>query len=480
MTKIFYVIIGVMVAVMSSCSINSYDPALTRVDIARYRLPDNLNMINDSTSMASLLWQDYYSDYYLHNLIDSAITRNLSLHNALLQVNKAESYVRRSKGSFFPNVNLSIYQNQMKVSRNPSAYNLHGAGIGISDWEIDLWSRLRNVKKSRLEALMREQAVMQGVKVKLIADVATLYYRLVGLDAKLKAVNEMIAMNQRYLDELESRYPQSSSNNDGSSFGSVAVGRRALAIEQARAELYRSKAIKPRIENDIFITENAINLLLSRSDGKIERIDIEKVMAYSNLNDTIEIGVPAHLISYRPDVMAAEHAVREAFAIKDAARAAMYPRLTISGNLATEESLYGSWKNFPTSVVYNLFAGLTQPLFRKGELKHDLRLKEITSHQKVADFKQTLLTACVDVSNVLANYKTNREVIANMAKRYDALFSAYTFSRQLNRSNRADYIDVLVAQGQLLNARLELSDAMIAYYTNRIAIYRALGGGALL
>lgn len=479
MNKIFNVIIGVIIATISSCSINTYDPALTTIDVTCYRLPDSMHLVNDSTSMALMLWQDYYSDYYLHNLIDSAISRNLSLHNAILQVNKAESYISRSNGSFLPNVNLSIYQNQMKVSRNPSAYNMHGVGLGISDWEIDMWSRLRNAKKSKIEALMKEQAVMQSVKVKLIADVATLYYRLVGLDAKLKAINEMITMNQHYLHELGSRYPQSLSNKEVS-FSTVAVGRSALAIEQAKAELYRSKSLKPRIENDIFITENAINLLLSRSEGEIERIDIEQVVTSNSFNDTIDIGVPAHLISYRPDVIAAEYAVREAFAIKDAASAAMYPRITISGNLATEESLYGSWKNFPTSVVYNLFAGLTQPLFRKKELKHDLRIKEITTHQKVADFKQTLLKACIDVSNVLANYKTNREVIANMAKRYDALFNAYTFSRQLNLTNRADYIDVLVAQGQLLNARMELSDAMIAYYTNRVAIYRVLGGGAML
>lgn len=480
MRKILYAIIGIVAAAVSSCSIDTYDKSLTRIDIERFRIPDSIAAIEQDSTVASLLWQDYYSDYHLHNLIDSAITRNLSLHNAIMQVEKAASYVSRSNGSFFPNVNLSLYQNQIKISRNNDAYNLHGVGIGVSDWEIDLWSRLRNVKKSRFAALVKEQAVMHGVKVKLIADVAALYYRLIGLDAKLKATNEMILMNQHYLEELERRYPFASSNGDGNRFGLSAISRRTLSIEQARAELHRSKAVKPRIENEIFVTENAINLLLSRSEGPIPRSDIEKVLTDENWKDTIAIGVPAHLIRFRPDVMAAENAVIEAFAIKDAARAAMYPRLTLSGNIATEESLYGSWSDFSTSVVYNLFAGFTQPLFRKGELKHDLRLKEITANQKVADFRQTLLAACTDVSNVLVSYKTNREVIANLSKRYDSLFKVYTLSRQLNHANRADYLDVIMAQSQLLNARLELSDAMIAYYTNRVAIYRALGGGASL
>lgn len=479
MKKIFYVIICATVSIVSSCSVNTYDSSLTHIEIEQFRIPDSTNAVVEDSTMASLLWQDYYNDHHLRNLIDSAITRNLSLYNAILQVEKAESYISRSTASFFPNVNLSIYQNQIKISHNNESYNMHGLGLGVSDWEIDLWSRLRNTKKSRLAALIREQSVMHGVKVKLIADIATLYYRLVGLDAKLKAVDEMIGMNQRYLDDLSGRYPIASSKKDTGSLGSIAIGRRSLAIEQARAELYRSKALKPRIQNEIFITENAINLLLSRDYTPIPRTDIEKAISHGNWNDTIAIGVPAQLIRFRPDVMAAESAVREAFAIKDAARAAMYPRLTLSGNLATEESLNGSWNDFSTSIVYNLFAGLTQPIFRKGELKHDYRLKEITSHQKVADFRQTVLAACTDISNTLATYKTNREVIANLAKRYDALFNAYTFSRQLNHTNRADYLDVIAAQSQLLNARLELSDAMIAYYTNRVAIYRALGGGAL-
>ena len=113
------------------------------------------------------------------------------------------------------------------------------------------------------------------------------------------------------------------------------------------------------------------------------------------------------------------------------------------------------------------------------QLRQDWRLKEITTHQRVADFHQTVLAACVDVSNVLVAYKNNHEIISHLAKRYEALFNAYTYSRQLNSANRADYLDVISAQNQLLNARFELSDAMVAYYINRVAIYRALGGGSL-
>lgn len=106
-------------------------------------------------------------------------------------------------------------------------------------------------------------------------------------------------------------------------------------------------------------------------------------------------------------------------------------------------------------------------------------MRELSSNQKVAEFQQTVLSACVEVSNALMGYKTDREIFVSLSKRYDSLFKAYTYSRQLNRTGRTDYIDVLAAQGQLLQTRLDLSDALISYYTQRITLYKALGGGAL-
>lgn len=461
------------------CSFNSYDKTISEIKITEYRKPDSLHVINEDSVVANTLWQDYYSDNNLRNLIDSALMRNNLLHNTILQVEKANEYVKRSKGDFFPNINLNLYQDQAKISRVDYPYNTHGVGLAVTDWEIDLWGKLRGMKKAKYAALMKEQSIMQGVKVSLIANVASLYYKLVGLDAKLKAIDEMIEVDEIYLADLEYRYKSHSNNDENAGFLSRTVSRGTIAIEQAKAELYKAKSIRPKIEKEIFVTENAINLLLSRSEGEIERSSLDTIMFGEEWSDTISIGVPSDLIRFRPDVMAAEYAIIEEYSMKDVAKASLYPKLTLRANIATEENLNGSWNDFSTSIIYNLFAGLTQPIFRKGELTREKRVRELSSNQKVAEFQQTVLSACVEVSNALMGYKTDREIFVSLSKRYDSLFKAYTYSRQLNRTGRTDYIDVLAAQGQLLQTRLDLSDALISYYTQRITLYKALGGGAL-
>ena len=268
----------------------------------------------------------------------------------------------------------------------------------------------------------------------------------------MEAVQEIIVSNQAYLEEQEALLRKGTrkdttqlviaSAGEGSS---SALSRTHVAVEQAKAELYRAKAILPDIQSELFITENTLNLLLSRTEGEIQRADLETVIHSRALNDSIAIGIPADLIQYRPDVMLAEAKVREAFHLQDVARAALYPSLRLEVSLFSSEDLVGSWSDFPTSIVYNLFAGLIQPILSQGELRHAKRVKEIESQQRLMEFKQTVLAACTEVSNTLMYYKMNYSRFVNLAQRYAALKNALSYSQQLYRERKASYLDVLAA-----------------------------------
>ena len=471
-----------------SCSFHSYQPALTKIDIPAYRQPDSLSMVKEGLTVAGIVWHDYYTDPHLAPLIDSALVRNHTLQSSLLQIQKAVSYYDKSLMSFFPSVTLSLYQNQKKEHAPNVHYNEHGLGIALTNWEVELWGKLSSKRKAAFESLLQDQASMQGVRVKLIADVATLYYRLVGLDEKLGAVQEIIVSNQTYLEEQEELLRQGTKRDTTRQLTiampgdrpSSALSRTHVAVEQAKAELYRAKAILPDIQSELFITENTLNLLLSRTGGEIRRADLETVIHSRALKDSIAIGIPADLIQYRPDVMLAEAKVREAFHLQDVARAALYPSLRLEVGLFSSENHVGSWSDFPTSIVYDLFAGLIQPIFSQGELRHTKRVKEIESQQRLVEFKQTVLAACTEVSNTLMYYKMNYMRFVNLAQRYAALKNALSYSQQLYRDRKASYLDVLAAQSQLLQIRLDLADAFIGYCTQRITLYKALGGGVML
>ena len=467
---------------VGGCSFHSYHSAITEIEIPHYRKPDSLSMVDEGRSIASMIWQDYYRDNNLRALIDSAIQRNLTLYSSFLQMEKANSYIRKANSSFWPSVDIRLSQNEIQRDNPSYAFNQHGIGLSVSQWEIDLWGKLTSSKRASVANALRQEATMRGVKVKLIADVAMLYYRLIGLDTKLQATNDIIAKNQAYLNEQEKlivRYNHERNKGKLRQSADELISRSSIAVEQAKAELYRAKAVKPDIQAQIFIAENAMNLLLSRESGEIPRTRIEDILTPELLTDTIHIGVPAELLHFRPDVMAAEYAVREAFHLKDAARSAFYPSLTLNASLGTEENLNTRWSDFSGTIVYNLFAGITQPLFNKGNLRHNKRLRDLESQQKLADYKQTVLGACMEVSNTLVYYQMNYLKITNIAKRYEALRKAFDYSRELYGKNTATYLDVLAAQSQLLQTRLEMSDAFVSYYSRRIELYKALGGGVL-
>ena len=156
-----------------SCSFHSYQPALTRIEVPAYRQPDSLSMVKEGFTVAGIVWHDYYTDPQLAPLIDSALVRNHTLQSSLLQIQKAVSYYDKSLMSFFPSVTLSLYQNQKKEHAPGVHYNEHGVGIALTNWEVDILGKLSSKRKAAFESLLQDQASMQGVRVKLIADVAT-------------------------------------------------------------------------------------------------------------------------------------------------------------------------------------------------------------------------------------------------------------------------------------------------------------------
>lgn len=481
------VLFFLVIPLLASCSFNSYLPEYTEVDMPQYHIPDSLAVFADTNTMAAMVWQDYYSDTCLRKLIDEGLRNNPTLHIAMLQIEKAQSYCLKTVGDFAPILNFAVSQNQQKRPFRDTPYNEHGFGFTMTRWELDLWGKIRSTRKAALSDLLARESSAQAVKVRLIADIAKNYYKLVGLDAKLMVVNDMIVRNEEFLDAQMSLL-------GGGKAGRVAVSDRHVfsvtsnnvsishvAVEQAKAELYKVSAVKPDIEAAIFVTENALNMLLGRASGTIERASLDDMVADNSfVHDTLAIGVPAQLLRYRPDVMAAEYGVKRAFHLQDAAKAAMFPALTLSGTIRSAESYNVDWSNFPSTISYNLFAGLTQPLLNHGMLKYNKRLREIEAQQKIDTYRQTVLGAYFEVSNLLVHYRISKDKMENMIKQNSALTAALTYSMMLYKNKKASYLDVLAAQRPIMQARMQLADAFVQYYSNNIDLYKALGGGSVL
>ncbi|MEZ5198411.1 MAG: TolC family protein, partial [Bacteroidales bacterium] len=248
----------------------------------------------------------------------------------------------------------------------------------------------------------------------------------------------------------------------------------ASAVEQSYALLYSTQLTVPSLESQIREQENAICILLGRNPGEIKRSSIES----QSVNTDLKIGVPIQLLSRRPDVKQAELNVLAAYAMTDAAKASFYPSLTITSVSFGFAS--GDFSNFfhPENLAANFAAGLTQPIFNRKQLKGNLKLAESQQEEALLTFRNTILSAGQEVSDILYGYQSSLKKNDYRGRQITSLNNAVIYSQSLLIAGEAIYTEVLSAQSDLLSAQLNQVNDKLEQLIFGVNLYRALGGGA--
>ena len=227
------------------------------------------------------------------------------------------------------------------------------------------------------------------------------------------------------------------------------------------------------LENQIHEQENAICALLGRKPGTIKRSSIDNQLVNTNL----KIGIPAQLLSHRPDVKQAELDVLAAYATTDVAKVSFYPSLTITS--ASFGLASGNFSDFykPEYLAANFIAGLTQPIFNRKQLKGNLKLAESQQEETLLTFSNTVLKAGQEVSDILYGYESSIKKNDFRNKQIISLTNAVEYSQELLIAGEAIYTEVLSAQQDLLSAQLNQVNDKLEQLTYGVNLYRALGGG---
>jgi outer membrane protein TolC len=243
------------------------------------------------------------------------------------------------------------------------------------------------------------------------------------------------------------------------------------ALEQSRAGYSQVLASLPAIKQTIRETENSLCLILNVPGQEIPRTTLDA----QQLPTSFQTGIPAQMLSNRPDVRAAEMSLAACYYDTNTARAAFYPQLTISGQEAWTNNL-GQVVN-PGKFMTTLMAGITQPLFAKGKLIANLKAAKANEEKAKLTFQTTLLKAGNEVSNALFKYQMNTEKSVSRKEQVESARKASEYTADLFELGTASYLEVLTAQQTYLTAQLsEVSDT----YDRMQAVsslYTALGGG---
>ncbi|WP_316768336.1 efflux transporter outer membrane subunit [Pedobacter frigiditerrae] len=458
---------ALLLFILSSCGI------AREVLAPKEEIPGNFRDIlsTDTSSIGALPIKDFFSTPAIRNLIDSALLRNFDLQIALKNIDAAELILKRAKLGNIPQLNLQINASSNRPSDNSlnglstsqflntSHIEDYNANLALT-WEADIWGKIKKQKEAAYAGYLQSAEVKKAVQTRIVSEVASGFYRLLMLDAQLAVAKRNVELNNNTLKMIKMQFDA----------GQVT----SLAIQQAEGQQLRASQLIPQITQEISIQENALSALTGRFPSAIERaITLEQL----TVPEQLATGVPATMLSIRPDVKNVELGLKIANAKVGIANARLYPSLVISASGGLNSFQASNWFNIPASLFGVVGGGITQPIFQRKELKTQFELAKVERDQSVLLFRQAVIGAVVEVSNEQAKIVNLRSEYSIAQNRVKTLQLAVKNSDLLFKSGMANYLEVITAQGNLLQGELDLTTLKTAQLNASVSLYRALGGG---
>lgn len=459
--------LAILLLVLSSCNLTKDIATPTKGIPLNFRGAEN----NENASIGTLPIKEFFNNPAMLILIDSALVRNFDLQIALKNIDAAELILKRAKLGNMPTLNLQITGN----SSRPSDNSLNGLSTSqflntthIEDfnanlalnWEADIWGKIAKQKDAAYAGYLQSAEVKKAIETRIVAQVATGFYRLLMLDAQLQVAKSNVELNNHTLKMIKMQFDA----------GQVT----SLAVQQAEAQQLKATQLLPQLNAEINIQENALSTLTGKFPTVVER---SGTLAQIVVPVQLATGVPATMLDVRPDVKSSELGLRISNAKVGIANAKLYPTLVISASAGLNSFQASNWFNIPASLFGVVGGGITQPIFNRKELRTQFELAKIEREQAVLVFRQTVIEAVAEVSNEqakIANLQVEYSIAQNRVK---TLQLAVKNSDLLFKSGLANYLEVITAQGNLLQGELDLTSLKTAQLNAGVSLYRALGGG---
>jgi len=436
-------------------------------------LPQQFNGVTfgDTSSIANIEWKAFFTDTTLQRLIETGLSYNYDLQLAIKNIDVARQQMIQSKLLLLPQVSAQV----SAQTDYPSANSLNGistnsflgsdhindyiAGVNVT-WEADIWGKIRRQKEAVLAGYLQSYEAKKAVQTQLVANIAQGFFNLLMLDEQLSITRKNLLLSDSTV--RVTRFLRDA--------GEVTT----LAVQQAVAQQQSTALLIPQFEQSIGLQEDALSILTGQLPGAIQRtVSLEQF----SVPDNLSTGLPAAILSRRPDVRAAESAIIAANAQAGIAQANMYPALNITAGVGLESFKMSNWFSIPASLFGIVTGSVLQPIFNNRQLKTQYEIAKIQREQAVITFRQTVLTAVGEVSDALVQQDKLKQQQQIAQAQVDTLHSAVKNAQILFKGNMATYIEVITAQGSALQAQLNLASIKEQQLGAMVSLYQALGGG---
>ncbi|HKO98735.1 MAG TPA: efflux transporter outer membrane subunit [Pyrinomonadaceae bacterium] len=420
-------------------------------------------------SLGDLQWFEVFKDEQLQVLIRTAIFQNYDVRQAMARINAARAQLGLARADQYPNFAVSSNITTQRLSKDGSTGELaDGAQRNISfgqvllnllNFEIDIWGRVRKIKNARRAELKAAEEDRSFVLATVVSATATGYFQLRELDLELEIARRTLATREESLRIIRLRTDAGLAT--------------ALDLRQAEQLVYSARATIPDMQRAIEQQENLINLLLGQNPAPIPR---GRELVAQELTPTVPPGLPSTLLQRRPDIRSAEQTLVAANYSVEAARAAYFPRISLTGFLGGDSTALSSLFAGAGSV-WGFAPQLTQPIFTAGRLKSNVKLNKAQQESAIIGYQSTVQGAFREVSDALVAYRKTVEVRVEQELLVQTLKERSRLAYLRYEGGVDSLLNALDADRDYFEAQIGLAQIKLDELTAVVQLYRALGGG---
>ena len=421
----------------------------------------------------SIRWQDFFTDEKLQRVIQMALDNNRDLRMAALNVERVQALYRIQRAQQYPTLDAAGSGNIYRVPKDLATANLP-ANLpvsadaytyrqyqfeGVTSWELDLFGRIRSLKKEALEQFLATEQARVATHISLVAAVANSYLSL-GAD------RDSLHLAQATLESQQASYEMVLHKRD---MGIVSD----LDLRQAQSQVEAAQVDIARYGGQVILDQNALNVLVG---APVPDDLLPSELGRDDAMKDIAAGVSSDVLLRRPDILMAEHQLKAAYANIGAARAAFFPQLslTASGGLMSG-SLSDLFKG--TSGTWSFAPQIVTPIFDAGARRANLKIAQTNRDSALASYEKAIQTAFREVSDSLNQRTRLREQQNAQQALVNTLSETYRLSDARYKVGIDSYLSVLVAQRSLYSGQQALVSIRVARLGNLVTLYTVLGGG---
>lgn len=423
------------------------------------------NITTAVSNARSLKWQDFFTDGKLRQVIALALTNNRDLRLAALNVERARAFYGIQRAGLLPIVNAVGTGSKQRVpadlanSGNAMTVEQYSVNFGISSWEIDFFGRLRSLKDRALEEYIATDQTRRSAQIMLVSSVGNAYLALAADRSSLKLVTASLETQEASYKLIRKRY-------DAGLASELDLNRAQSQVETARLDIARYTQLAAQ-------DENVLNLLVG---SPLPPAFLPTELGSISQPQEISPGLSSDLLLQRPDVLAAEHGLKAANANIGAARAALFPRISLTTSIGTASAdLAGLFKS--GQGTWSFLPQITIPIFdARSWSAYDVT--KVEREMSLSQYEKAIQTAFREVADALAVRGTVNQQIAAQQSLVNAVEKTYRLSNLRYNKGIDTYLDVLDAQRSLYAAQQGLIALQLFRLTNFVTFYKVLGGGA--